>query len=92
MMVSYGQASGPIPPFDLRELARRGSLFLTRPSLFDHVRERAELETAARELFEVIGSGAVKIRVPQRIPLREAERAHRDLEGRRTIGSTVLVP
>jgi NADPH2:quinone reductase len=92
MMVSFGNASGPVPPFAPLELARRGSLFLTRPTLFHYVARRAELERGARELFDVIGRGAVRIEIGQSYALRDVAEAHRDLEGRRTIGSTVLIP
>ena len=92
MMVSYGNASGPVPPFAPLELARRGSLFLTRPILFHYVARRAELERGARELFDVIGRGVVRIEIGQSYPLQDVAEAHRDLEARRTIGSTVLIP
>jgi NADPH:quinone reductase len=92
MMVSYGNASGPVPPFAPLELARRGSLFLTRPTLFHYVARRAELERGARELFDVIGRGVVRIEIGQSYALQDVAEAHRDLEGRRTIGSTVLIP
>jgi NADPH2:quinone reductase len=92
MMVSYGNASGPVPPVAPLELARRGSLFLTRPILFHYIARRADLERAARELFEVIGRGAVRIEIGQSYALQDAAQAHRDLEARRTIGSTVLIP
>ena len=92
LMVTYGNASGPVPPFSALELARRGSLYLTRPTLFHYVATKGELNRAARELFEVIAAGAVRIRIGQTYPLSEAARAHADLEGRRTTGSTVLLP
>jgi len=92
MMVSFGNASGPVPPFAPLELARRGSLFLTRPTLFHYVARRAELERGARELFDVVGRGAVRIEIGQSYALQDVAEAHRDLEGRRTIGSTVLIP
>ncbi len=92
LMVSYGNASGPVPPIAPLELSRRGSLFLTRPTLFHYTATRAALESAARELFGVVKRGAVKIRIGQSYPLRDAATAHRDLEGRRTTGSTILVP
>jgi NADPH2:quinone reductase len=92
MMVSYGNASGPVPPVAPLELARRGSLFLTRPTLFHYVARRVELERGARELFDVIGQGAVRIEIGQSYALEDVAQAHRDLEGRRTIGSTVLIP
>jgi NADPH2:quinone reductase len=92
MMVTFGNASGPVPPFAPLELARRGSLFVTRPILFNYVARRAELERGARELFEVIGRGAVRIEIGQSYALQDVAEAHRDLEARRTIGSTVLIP
>jgi NADPH2:quinone reductase len=92
MMVTYGNASGPVPPVAPLELARRGSLFLTRPILFHYIARRAELERAARELFEVIGRGAVRVEIGQTYALQDAAQAHRDLEARRTIGATVLIP
>jgi NADPH2:quinone reductase len=92
LMVLFGQASGPVPPFDLGQLAAKGSLFITRPTLFSYTAERAELEASAGALFEVVASGVVKIPVNQTYPLREAAAAHRDLEARRTTGSTVLLP
>jgi NADPH:quinone reductase len=90
MMVSYGNASGPVDPFPATLLAQKGSLFLTRPTLFDYVVTRDELEQASAELFAVIESGKVKIEVKQRFPLKDAAEAHRALESRRTSGSTVL--
>jgi NADPH2:quinone reductase len=91
-MVTYGNASGPVPPVAPLELARRGSLFLTRPILFHYIARRADLDRAARELFDVIGRGAVRIEIGQTYALQDAAQAHRDLEARRTIGSTVLIP
>jgi len=87
----FGQSSGPVPPFDPSLLAR-GSYFLTRPTLFHYVAAREDLLKAARALFDVVLSGAVKIEVRQTHPLSEAARAHRDLESRKTTGSTVLLP
>ena len=92
MMVSYGNASGPPPLISPLELSKRGSLFLTRPSLFAYIAARKDLESAARELFRVVASGKVKLRIGQRYALADAAQAHRDLEARRTTGSTVLVP
>jgi NADPH2:quinone reductase len=92
MMVSYGNASGPVPPILPLELAKRGSLFLTRPTLFHYVARRADLERSARELFDVIGRGVVRIEIGQTYALRDVAQAHRDLEARRTVGSTVLLP
>jgi NADPH2:quinone reductase len=92
LMVSFGNASGPVPPLSVLELSRRGSLYLTRPTLFHYIATRAELERGARELFDVIGRGLVRIEIGQTYPLQDAAQAHRDLEGRRTVGSTVLLP
>lgn len=90
MMVLFGQASGPVPPFELGTLAAKGSLFITRPTLFSYTAQREDLETTAHELFEVVGKGVVKIAVNQTWPLAEAAEAHRALEARKTTGSTVL--
>ena len=90
MMVSFGNASGPVDPFPATLLAQKGSLFLTRPTLYDYVVKREELERAASELFQVVESGKVKIEVKQRFPLKDAAEAHRALEARKTKGSTVL--
>jgi NADPH2:quinone reductase len=92
MMVSFGQASGPIPPFDLGILAAKGSLFLTRPSLMAYTAAREDLLVHAKDLFEVVEKDVVKIEIHQTYPLAEAARAHRDLEGRKTTGSSVLIP
>jgi NADPH2:quinone reductase len=91
-MVSFGNASGPVPPFALTELASRGSLYITRPTLFAYAGTRPELEAMARELFDMVESGKLKIEVNQRFALADAAEAHRALEGRRTTGSTVLLP
>lgn len=92
LMVSYGNASGPVPPFSPLELSRRGSLFLTRPTLGDYVATPAELQASAARLFEMIRSGAVKVKVGARFPLAAAADAHRALEARATTGSTLLIP
>ncbi len=92
MLVSFGNASGPVPPFEPGILAQKGSLFFTRPSLMTYTAKREDLVASAQELFEVVSSGAVKIEVNQTYPLREAAQAHIDLEARRTTGSTVLIP
>jgi NADPH2:quinone reductase len=92
MLVSYGNASGPPPAISPLELSKRGSLFLTRPSLFAYIAARPALESAARELFRALGTGKVKVRIGQRYALRDAASAHRDLEARRTTGATVLLP
>jgi NADPH2:quinone reductase len=90
LMVSFGNASGPPDPIAPGVLAQKGSLFLTRPTLFHYISTRAELEQAARELFEVVASGKVKIEIRQRFALSDAAEAHRQLEARKTSGSTVL--
>lgn len=92
MLVSFGNASGPVPAFEPALLAQRGSLFFTRPSLMDYTATTAELRASAAALFEVVRAGAVTIRVNQTYALRDAAQAHRDLESRRTTGSTVLLP
>ncbi|HEY8520354.1 MAG TPA: quinone oxidoreductase [Gammaproteobacteria bacterium] len=92
LLVSFGNSSGPVPPFSLLELSKRGSLYVTRPTLFDHIRERSDLEAGSQALFEVVASGAVRVEINQRYPLAEAAAAHRDLEARKTTGSTVLLP
>jgi len=91
-MVSFGNASGPVPPVDISVLGNKGSLRLTRPTLMTYVVHRELLEPMAAELFDVVGSGKVKIDVRQRYALSDVAQAHRDLEGRRTTGSTVLLP
>lgn len=92
MLVSFGQASGPVQPFDPGLLAAKGSLFLTRPTLMTYTSKRADLLACAAELFDVVQSGAVKIEVKQTYPLHEVAQAHRDLEACKTTGSTVLIP
>ena len=92
LVVSYGNASGPVPPFQLLELSRRGSLFVTRPTLFDYCATPEDMRASAARLFDMILSGKVEVRVGARFPLADAADAHRALEGRRTTGSTVLVP
>jgi NADPH2:quinone reductase len=92
LMVSFGNASGAVPPVNIGILAQKGSLFLTRPTLVNYTATREDLLTAARELFAVVKKGAVRIKVNQTYPLREAAQAHIDLESRKTTGSTVLLP
>ncbi len=92
LMVSYGNASGAVPPVAPLELTRRGSLFLTRPTLFHYTAKASELARGARELFEVVGSGKVKVRIGREYALADAAEAHRDLEARRTTGSLLLIP
>jgi NADPH2:quinone reductase len=91
-MVSFGNASGAVAPFNAGLLAQKGSLFLTRPTLNTYAAARDDLVKMARELFAIVKSGKVKININQTYPLREAAQAHRDLEGRKTTGSTVLIP
>ncbi|GAB5507711.1 MAG: quinone oxidoreductase [Rhizobiaceae bacterium] len=91
MFVSFGNASGPVPPFAPTLLSQKGSLFVTRPTLFTYIATRPELEASAGALFDVVSSGAVKINVNQRYQLKDAAQAHTDLEGRKTSGATVLL-
>jgi NADPH2:quinone reductase len=92
LMVSFGNASGPVPPFNAGILSQKGSLYLTRPTLATYTASRADLVKSANELFAVVKSRKVKIPVNQTYPLREAAQAQRDLESRKTTGSTVLIP
>jgi len=92
MLVSFGQSSGPISTFDPGLRAAKGSLFLPRPSLMTYTARREDLLASAGELFAMVESQAVRIEINQTYPLQEAAQAHRDLEGRRTTGSTVLLP
>jgi NADPH:quinone reductase len=92
MFVSFGNASGPVPAFEPAILAAKGSLFLTRPSLIHYTTTRADLLESANALFDVVTKGAVKIEVNPTHPLRDAAKAHRDLEARKTTGSTILLP
>jgi NADPH2:quinone reductase len=92
LMASFGNASGPVPPFAIGNLGPKGSLYLTRATLFTHIASRESTQAMADDLFAVVGSGQVKIRIDQRYPLAEAAQAHRDLEARKTTGSTVLLP
>jgi len=92
LMVSYGNASGAVPPVSPLELTRRGSLYLTRPTLFHYIAKTSDLARGARELFDVVGSKRVKVRIGQTYPLAEVAQAHRDLESRRTTGSLILIP
>lgn len=92
MMVTYGNASGAVPPFTPLELARHGSLFLTRPAVFDYIRTRTELTRAAAELFALVAAGALKVHIGGRYALADVVRAHTDLAARKTTGSVVLMP
>jgi NADPH2:quinone reductase len=91
-MVSFGQSSGPVAPLELGLLSAKGSLFLTRPTLMTYTARREDLLTHARDLFEVVDKGVVKVEIRQTYPLSDAARAHRELEGRRTTGSSILLP
>ena len=92
MMVSFGNASGPIAPVNMGQLSAKGSLFITRPTLMTYTRTPALLQAMAKDLFKVVASGAVKIKIDQTYKLKDAVKAHQDLEGRKTTGSTVLLP
>ncbi len=92
LMISFGNSSGPVPPLDIGVLSAKGSLFLTRPSLATYTAKPLDLARCAADLFDAVQSGAVKIRVNQTFPLQDASAAHEALEGRRTTGSTVLLP
>ena len=90
--ISYGNASGPVGPVDFGILAKKGSLYTTRPTLFDYYATRAEIEVHSGRVLELIGAGILKVNIDQRYALKDAALAHRDLESRRTTGSTILVP
>ncbi|HEY3325891.1 MAG TPA: quinone oxidoreductase [Novimethylophilus sp.] len=92
LLASFGNASGPVPPFDLGLLSQKGSLFVTRPSLFTYTAARRDLEATAKDLFDIVQSGKVRIEIEQRYRLDDAAQAHSDLEARRTTGSSVLLP
>lgn len=92
LMVSYGNASGPVPPFTPLDLMRRGSIFVTRPTLSDYCATAAEMRASASRLFDMMMSGKVEVRIGARYPLAQAAEAHRALEARETTGSTVLIP
>jgi len=92
LMASFGNASGPVPPFAPGMLGPKGSLYVTRQTLFTHIATREATQEMADDLFAVVLRGAVKIRIDQRYPLEQVAQAHRDLEARKTTGSTVLMP
>jgi NADPH2:quinone reductase len=92
VLVSFGNSSGKVEPFSLHELTRRGSLYVTRPTLYDFIGDRASLEAGAAELFELVEARRIEIAVNQTYALRDAAQAHRDLEARKTTGCTVLIP
>lgn len=92
LMASFGASSGPVPPFAPSILGGKGSLYVTRQTLFTHIATRESTQAMADDLFEVVASGQVKIRIDQRYPLSQVQQAHRDLEGRKTTGCTILLP
>jgi len=92
LMVSYGNASGPVAPFAPAELVKRGSLYVTRPTMFDYTATRADLEAIARETFFAVKKRWIKVQIHQRYKLEDAAQAHRDLESRKTTGATVILP
>jgi NADPH2:quinone reductase len=92
MMALYGGSSGPVPPFDLIVLSQKGSLFLTRPTLGHYTATREELMMRASAVFAMMASGKLKLRIEHTYPLAEAQRAHRELEGRKTTGKLLLIP
>jgi NADPH2:quinone reductase len=92
LMVSFGNASGKVAPFDIGILSQKGSLYLTRPTLATYTATRADLAATASEMFEVIRNGTVKVEIRHAYPLAQAAQVHRDLESRRTIGSIVMIP
>jgi len=92
MLVFYGQSSGPVPPIDPLVLSKKGSLFLTRPTLFHYTADRASLEARAGEVLGDVAAGRLRVRIDRRYPLAEAPEAHRAFEGRRTTGKVLLVP
>ena len=92
LMVTFGNASGAVPPVNLGILSAKGSLFVTRPTLATHIASRADLEARCKALFAVVKSKKVKVETTQRYRLEDAAQAHRDLESRKTTGSVILVP
>jgi NADPH:quinone reductase len=92
LMVSFGNSSGKVPPFDISILSQKGSLYLTRPTMATYTATRADLEATAKDVFDVIRKGKVKVEIRHTYKLGEAEKVHRDLEGRRTVGSIVMLP
>ena len=92
MMVTFGQSAGPVAPVDTQELSKRGSLFLTRPTLFTYIAKRTDLLKSAQELFDMVSGGKVRIEVNQTYALKDTAQAHIDLEARKTTGSTILLP
>jgi NADPH2:quinone reductase len=88
----FGAASGPVPPFDLAKLAQKGSLFVTRPTIVHYIAAHEELQKRATDVLTMIASGKIKLRIEHIYPLKEAQQAHRDLEGRKTTGKLLLIP
>jgi NADPH2:quinone reductase len=91
-LVLFGASSGPVPPFDLAKLAPKGSLFVTRPTLTSYITTHEELHHRATDVFTMISQGKLKLRIEHTYPLRDAQQAHRDLEGRKTTGKLLLIP
>jgi NADPH2:quinone reductase len=91
-LVLFGASSGPVPLIDLGKLAQKGSLFITRPTLVHHIASREELQQRATDVLNMIASGKLRLRIEHLYPLREAQQAHRDLEGRKTTGKLLLIP
>jgi NADPH:quinone reductase len=91
-MVSFGGASGPVPPFSVNTLAAKGSIYVTRPTIFTHLSSQAAAQAMGDDLFEMVASGKVKVRIDKRYALGDAAEAHSDLEARRLLGSAVLLP
>jgi NADPH:quinone reductase len=91
-LVLFGASSGPVPPFDLNKLAQKGSLFITRPTLMHHMATHEELQQRATDVFHMIAAGKLNLRIEHLYPLRDAQQAHRDLEGRKTTGKLLLIP
>jgi NADPH:quinone reductase len=91
-LVSYGNSSGKVSPFDIGILSQKGSLYLTRPTLASYTATRADLEATARDVFDVIRAGKVKVEIRHTYPLADAAQVHRDLESRRTVRSIVMIP
>jgi NADPH2:quinone reductase len=92
LMASFGSSSGLVPPVELGLLMQKGSLFLTRPSLNTYAAKRIDLEAISKDLFDIVLAGKVKIEIGQRYPVKNAAQAHRDLEARKTTGSSILIP
>jgi NADPH2:quinone reductase len=92
MMVSFGNASGPVPAFEPLLLSQKGSLYFTRPSLVHHIEDTGNYRAYASELFDLIGKGAIKIEISKKYALKDAAQAHIDLEARKTTGSLLLIP